>query len=630
MKFFSFIDEQETLDPALQMQLLDLARALSDEPRMEVTLRPISVLDAARQQIALSSLWNELLPESLRLTGFKSDLYLRTIGSWQHTDRLAVRQVYQTSSRSPRLYRQLFALLEDHRLMKLCLQQRPGTRRIFAERLQALIPYYLGRYASHEQLGERADAWLLSVYLRLYDESLLADFSLTSILQTNLLAATSSWDIVHIAQTLLADSFTDHEGDTVATYFDVHLDGGRLSSTRDEVSKLERANRIENSSALDSTEESAEEREIQTSVWHRETQEKTANMMQMNVEHGNHVKAKSDQFREGMEFEVDSMEVVQGNSGGTNRNQNEVDSTPPSGRNGASKGLDQHGQHGAASRASAFREEPVRPVRDRDYREYLLLKQSVWPSVRKLENLIRKTALHKVNSQRENLHFGRLSKKLHRILIEKSLRLFYKKQSPSPEFDIVFELLVDCSGSMYDRLDEAKKAVCLFHETLLRLNIAHRVTGFWEESEVGVGKEAETVFQSVIHYEGQSGRDDSPRICHLEPELDNRDGFAIRHITRRLTQRTERTKFLIVFSDGEPAAENYEHSGVLDTHRAVLEARRQQVQVFNIFFENPNESHMRPSGISKIYGSNALFIHDVSDIPERMAPLLKRLLLLAM
>ncbi len=47
----------------------------------------------------------------------------------------------------------------------------------------------------------------------------------------------------------------------------------------------------------------------------------------------------------------------------------------------------------------------------------------------------------------------------------------------------------------------------------------------------------------------------------LEPEEDNRDGYAIRQMTKKMLHRSEAQKFLIVFSDGEPAAFGYEQNG---------------------------------------------------------------------
>ncbi len=78
-------------------------------------------------------------------------------------------------------------------------------------------------------------------------------------------------------------------------------------------------------------------------------------------------------------------------------------------------------------------------------------------------------------------------------------------------------------------------------------------------------------------------------IMQLEPQEDNRDGLAIRVMTERMLTRSEKQKFLLVFSDGEPAALGYEQNGIVDTHEAVLLARKQGIEVMNIFFIQWND-----------------------------------------
>ena len=47
--------------------------------------------------------------------------------------------------------------------------------------------------------------------------------------------------------------------------------------------------------------------------------------------------------------------------------------------------------------------------------------------------------------------------------------MFYKRGQESQELDVAFQLLVDCSGSMYNKMEETKKSVVLFHEALKSL-----------------------------------------------------------------------------------------------------------------------------------------------------------------
>jgi len=118
-----------------------------------------------------------------------------------------------------------------------------------------------------------------------------------------------------------------------------------------------------------------------------------------------------------------------------------------------------------------------------------------------------------------------------------------------------------------------------------------------------------------------------PEIMQLQPEEDNRDGYAIRHMTKKLMNRNEKQKFLLVFSDGEPAAFGYEQNGIVDTHEAVLEARKRGIEVINIFLSNSSVSEGQRNSLRNIYGNFSIILSDVSELPNILFPLLRKLLL---
>ena len=65
-------------------------------------------------------------------------------------------------------------------------------------------------------------------------------------------------------------------------------------------------------------------------------------------------------------------------------------------------------------------------------------------------------------------------------------RVFYKKNHESKEIDAVFTLLVDCSASMYNKMDETKRGIVLFHEVLKSATYSpfnHRVLGRCKRSK---------------------------------------------------------------------------------------------------------------------------------------------------
>src|SRR5699024_2131063 len=117
------------------------------------------------------------------------------------------------------------------------------------------------------------------------------------------------------------------------------------------------------------------------------------------------------------------------------------------------------------------------------------------------------------------------------------------------------------------------------------------------------------------------------KIMQLEPEEDNRDGFSIRILTEQMVLRQEKHKLLLVFSDGEPSAENYEQNGVIDTQRAVANARRQGIDVIGMFLADGTIDERDDETMKTIYGHERLMIPHVADLPELFIPVLKKLIL---
>jgi len=113
----------------------------------------------------------------------------------------------------------------------------------------------------------------------------------------------------------------------------------------------------------------------------------------------------------------------------------------------------------------------------------------------------------------------------------------------------------------------------------------------------------------------------------LKPQDDNRDGVAIRVASERLLQRPHHQRFLIIFSDGEPSAYNYDQDGIIDTYEAVEEARKYGLEVFNVFLSQEPITEDIETTIHNIYGQYSLFVEGVENLPSQLSPLLKKLLL---
>lgn len=70
----------------------------------------------------------------------------------------------------------------------------------------------------------------------------------------------------------------------------------------------------------------------------------------------------------------------------------------------------------------------------------------------------------------------------------------------------------------------------------------------------------------------------------------------------------------------------YEQNGIVDTHEAVLDARKQGIEVINVFLANGEIDEGQRKTIQNIYGNYSILVSDVEELPEVLFPLLRKLL----
>ena len=167
-----------------------------------------------------------------------------------------------------------------------------------------------------------------------------------------------------------------------------------------------------------------------------------------------------------------------------------------------------------------------------------------------------------------------------RLYLKKIRRVFYKKNQDSNEMDAVFTLLIDCSASMHNKMDETKRGVVLFHEVLKKLRIPHSIVGFWEDAnEVREGYQLPQSFPCIIESHSDSFYLNSgAKIMQLEPEEDNRDGYSIRVATMELEKDVKKTVSCSYFPMVSRQLADYDQNGIVDTHLAVSEARKKGIE----------------------------------------------------
>jgi hypothetical protein len=130
-------------------------------------------------------------------------------------------------------------------------------------------------------------------------------------------------------------------------------------------------------------------------------------------------------------------------------------------------------------------------------------------------------------------------------------KIFKKKNAPAPTADLVFEILVDNSGSMHGRKAKlAGKALIIFCEALNRLHIPFSVDAFTEANAAitikmkDYDESYDRVKTNMTLFTQQF---DVDKLCTWAGNIDE---INLRYVADELQLRKEKDKVLIVISDG--------------------------------------------------------------------------------
>lgn len=634
MRFIQFNDKK--VDSFLFMELSDLAKTISKNPELEIELGYKSYLDPIQQKIIISHFWDNR-PANDKRNGLLSDVFLRTIGSIKYTDFKEIDRylTFCKSSELPKFAKQLLMLFEDFRLEELCTKERPGTRKSFTERRRIYRKYYQDQLHVNMVKSVPTDALFNALFILLTAQSPLEDIPpiqekidlVVPFLRRQIekvFDAKSTKEIGSLCREIVDVLEDVLDEDMLNTYFHLpELDYERLEEGLT-IDDLKRKDKLKNNDELDDVKKGDEDiHEEKFETWHRETSTPTKSFLQFDLEQGSKTNLMGEGAREGEEGDQ-ALGIAQGSSRkskNSDYSKLEAMELVHTDKEGSAES-----EFGKENRFAYPVFKKARKPTDSEVIQYEKNKAIIAPYQKKLKQMILKTLEHKKNLPRGDLHFGRLNKKLLRIFTDDNPRLFYKKEQPSHQIDAVFSLLVDCSASMYDKMDQTKLGIALFHEALKSVQVPHDVTGFWEDTNDADSTKQPNYMQTVIDFDSSLKRNYGAEMMQLEPEEDNRDGFSIRLQTKKLLQRTEKQKFLLVFSDGEPAAFDYEQNGIIDTHEAVLKARKHGIEVINVFLSNGEIDEGQQTTIQNIYGKYSILVPNIEQLPDVLFPLLKKLL----
>lgn len=253
------------------------------------------------------------------------------------------------------------------------------------------------------------------------------------------------------------------------------------------------------------------------------------------------------------------------------------------------------------------------------------IRQDQAPFVKAFVQEMKKRMEQKKIDRRTNLSKGRLSTQMTSIWTEERPKPFYKKNAPSTQLNAVFGLLVDGSASMQDKMEETQKAVLLFHDVLRELKIVHEIVLHYEDAFEASETKQPNTFEWVHRLEdGQ--KDSGLSILSMEAHEDNRDGFAIRWIGKRLEARPENHKFLLVFSDGEPSAFGYAQNGIMDTAEAVLEVERKKISILHLFLNDEEATEEQIELFHLIFGKKTATAASLEKFSDETLRLLRKML----
>ncbi|MUV36726.1 uncharacterized protein JNUCC1_00530 [Lentibacillus sp. JNUCC-1] len=630
------------IDTALFMQLQDLVRVLIGRPQISFEYAYGSTFSVTEGKITASTHW-EKTREDYKQAGLKTDVYLRAIGTMQasEVDSVMSMMFKAEDMRLRKFVEQLFAILEDIRLEETIKHQRPGTKKLFDTRRTYYRSYFTQQLKVNAERGYRLDELFALIYLFIQADGPDPDFPEANEEQTNLLRqltpllerlfeAKQTNDVNEIVLNIVeaVEGSSPGYNDLMNEYFAfpiTHTDSNEDRASDD----IRRTDPLDNDDEDDPDPEDSDVFDETMPTWHKENEnaDHKQTFLQFELEKGTKTSLIGEGARETEEGDQ-ALASIQGSSGESDTN-DYSDKTPMPEKSGDYK----EGSHGAAfgkdNRFAVAIEQKATSPTDEDINAYERFSESIIPYENRLTRTIDNMLEHKQTAPRTNLVAGRLSKKLISIATDEFPRLFYKKNEDDKEIDAVFSLLVDCSASMINKMDETKKGVILFHRVLKRLKIPHEIIGFWEEASDVRDNYQPNYFHIVHAFSDSLYKDKGAAIMQLEAQEDNRDGFSIRVARERMLTRPEKNRFLLVFSDGEPAAAYYEDNGIVDTHLAVSETRKQQIDVIGLFLAEGEITEQADALMKNIYDKERIIVPSVEELPDHFTPLLKKLLLKA-
>ena len=195
------------------------------------------------------------------------------------------------------------------------------------------------------------------------------------------------------------------------------------------------------------------------------------------------------------------------------------------------------------------------------------------------------------------------------------------------ERDVAVAFLLDMSSSTNEVangegkriLDVEKEALVLINEAVDAIGDAAAIYGF-----SGYGRDS-VAFYVAKDFTDRWDDKVAERIGRISWKMENRDGAAIRHATKKLSEWPARVKLLVLLSDGKPLDCGCDHYSDFyaqeDTRVALTEARSVGIHPFCITVDPHGQDYL-----ARMYGEHGYTVIDrVEALPDRLPRIYRRL-----
>lgn len=183
--------------------------------------------------------------------------------------------------------------------------------------------------------------------------------------------------------------------------------------------------------------------------------------------------------------------------------------------------------------------------------------------------------------------------------------------------DIAVAFLIDMSRSTKGvTITLEKESLVIMSEALHEVGDAFAVFGFSGDNRDNVD------FYRIKDFDDPYNDQVKKRISAIEERFENRDGTAIRHAIHKLRRRSERTKMIILLSDGKPVDKDYSGPyAIEDTRLALKEAQHLGMKTFCITVDRAAAEYL-----PRMYShSSWTVIDDVTKLPEKITRIYRSL-----